>query len=286
MAKKRDLDLDNEPVSELTFDSREQQFMARVMRFLVGIQSPLRAARARREGYTANEHKHGWSLWRMAAGETRSLDQYFAETRDVEESPDRQRTLRELDHFENTWFPRVRAIIRRVVPEGARDSFERGFFKDLAQQPLGPAVVGSVSTFLSRIEGLASSKQEGAAKVAETLSARGLDKGRIAEVRSLITSLENESRLQRHPVDPVDIREAQDAQVAALEELRGWFNDWATTLRSVFLPREQAQLGLLIVRRDGSVEEADDVGEDAETEVDGTGSSPLKEAAGGSGASA
>jgi hypothetical protein len=43
---------------------------------------------------------------------------------------------------------------------------------------------------------------------------------------------------------------------------------------------------LLIVRRDGTVEEGEDVGEDAETEVDGTDSGPLKEAAGGSGASA
>jgi hypothetical protein len=283
MAKKRNPDLDNEPVTALTLDSREQLFMARVMRFLVGIQSPLRAPRARREGYTADEHKHGWSLWRMAAGESRSLDQYFAETRDVEESPDRQRTLRELDLFENTWFPRVRAIIRRVVPEDARDSFERGFFKDLAQQPLGPAVVGSVGTLLSRIEGLASSKQEGASKVAATLSARGLDKGRITEVRALITSLENESRLERHPVDPADIREAQEAQLAALEELRAWFNDWATTLRSVFFPRDQAQLGLLAVRRDGTVEEA--VAEGDEAEVEGTLATPPKEAAGGSGAS-
>jgi hypothetical protein len=191
--------------------------------------------------------------------------------------------LRELDLFENTWFPRVRAIIRRVVPEGARDSFERGFFKDLAQQPLGPAVVGSVSTLLSRIEGLASSKQEGASKVAATLAARGLDKGRITAVRGLITSLENESRLERHPVDPADIRDAQEAQLAALEELRGWFIDWATTLRSVFFPRDQAQLGLLAVRRDGTVEEASDEGD--ESEVEDTLASPPKQAAGGSGAS-
>src|SRR5689334_12791155 len=92
------LDLE-ETVDDVSLGSRDQQFMERVMRFLVAVQAPRRAIRARREGYTAEEHALGWKLWRKAAGEDRLLDEFFAEVRGSEESPEQTRVLRELDTF-------------------------------------------------------------------------------------------------------------------------------------------------------------------------------------------
>jgi hypothetical protein len=246
-----------ETVDDVSLGSRDQQFMERVMRFLVAVQVPRRALRARREGYTAEEHTLGWKLWRKAAGEDRSLDEYFAEVRGSEESPEHVRILRELDSFENTWFPRVRAIIRRVVPSEARDEFELAFFKDLAQQPLGPAVVGSVSALLARVEGLAKSAQAGAPAVAKTLATRGLDAHKIAQVRALIATLENRPSAAGVKVDAASIRKAQQEQLDAFAQLRDWFNDWSVTLRSVFTPQEQIRMGLVVVTRRPDGEDAE-----------------------------
>src|SRR5262249_43618197 len=145
----------------------DQRLKGRVVRFLVGMWRADWSRRASREGYTASEHALGWRLMRAADGEGMPIDHLFAEVRRGEDSARSRsvRTFRELDAFENTWFPRVRAIIRRVVPPDARDEFERGFFKDLVQQPFGPGVVRSVGTLCSRVEALATSAQPHAGAV-------------------------------------------------------------------------------------------------------------------------
>ena len=87
----------------------------------------LRADRARREGYSPQEHALGWQLWRTAAGETRPFEHWLREQQLVDgidlDNGEQRRRLQEIDEFENTWFPRTRAIIRRVslrrsVPDG------------------------------------------------------------------------------------------------------------------------------------------------------------------------
>jgi len=123
------------------------------------------SAVARREGYSTKEHKEGWRLLKLASGEHRPLEHLFEETSlgtSATQSAERMRLLQDVDGFENTWFPRMRAILRRVVPTARRDAFEAAFFKDLEQQPLGPLVIGSVSTY------------EDAKKVRSTLLERGL----------------------------------------------------------------------------------------------------------------
>jgi hypothetical protein len=255
----------DELVNDVGLGSRDQRLMERVMRFLMAMQTPRRAVRAQREGYTQAEHEIGWKLWRQAAGEGRALDEFFAEVRSGDQNPEQLRILRELDSFENTWFPRVRAIIRRVVPAVSRGEFEEAFFKDLSQQPLGPAVVGSVSALLGRIEGLAHSEHPHAAAVAGILSARGLSAAKIAQVRELIASLE--SRLSPGiKIDAALIRQAQEAQQAAFIQLRHWFHDWAVTLRSVFPVSEQIRMGLTVARRDAPDDDDDD--DDAVTGTD------------------
>lgn len=152
------------PLVTTNLSSVELAFLQRVMRFLVNVLTPAYADKARREGYSSQEHALGWKILRTAAGETRPFEQWVREQEVADgkggEGGSQRRLLEEIDEFENTWFPRTRAIIRRVVAKDRRDRFAAAFFKDLVQQPLGPAVVGSVSTYVKRIEGLEATAED------------------------------------------------------------------------------------------------------------------------------
>ncbi len=176
----------------LVYNATEQDFLARGLKFLVNIQTAPFAARALREGYTTEEHRIGWKLFKLASGESRPLDHLFAESAGAGaiEGAERLRFLQDVDAFENTWFPRTRAIIQRVVPRDRRDAFEAAFFQNLEQQPLGPGVIVSVSTFLSRLDGLATSADPDAKLVLPMLQKRGLTEGKVKEVRGLLHKLE------------------------------------------------------------------------------------------------
>ena len=240
----------------------DQRFLDRVVRFLVAIQSPVYVRRARREGYSATEHREGWRLWQISAGADRPLDHWFAEHE--AESPlagaEQLRLLQEIDTFENTWFPRTRAIIRRMVPRDARDELTAVFFKNLEQQPLGPGVVGSVSTFLARIEDLSKSASPHAKKVRATLESRGLTAPKVEDVKKLLAKASHLSGEVPPPkTDAAAVRKAQAAQTEGLADLRDWFNDWGTALRSVVNVQEQIKLGLTQVKRSGAVVDSVDV---------------------------
>jgi hypothetical protein len=251
----------------LKLDYNDVELLERALRFLVAIQTPSLLLRARRDGYSPEEHRIGQSLWTKAVGIDRPLDHFF--TRGVAlpvEGIEGQRILQDLDTFENTWFPRTRAIIRRVVPRERRDGFEAAFFADLAQQPLGPQVVGSVTTFLSRVEGLEKSQQPDSGGVRKMLSQRGLTAGKVAEVRGLIDQL-GQLAPPSVPGNVQAVRQADAAQREALDQLRDWYRDWATTLRTLFPTQVQIRLGLARRRRSYAEEES-------EPPVDGAVSEP------------
>ncbi len=273
----------DEGLQKTPLTPENQRFLNRAMRLLVSIQSPLYVRRARREGYTAAEHKQGWSYWQIAAGADRPLDHWFAEHE--AQSPlaggEQLRLLQEIDAFENTWFPRTRAIIRRMVPRDARDQFAAVFFMNLEQQPLGPAVVGSVSTFLARLEDLPKSASPHAGKVHATLESRGLTAQKIAAVRALLDKASHLAGDVPPPkADAAAIQKAQAAQLEALADLRDWINDWGTALRPVFNVQEQIKLGLTQVKRSGIVVATSDVlDEEALEATDGAPDDEVAEAA-------
>ncbi|HSN97104.1 MAG TPA: hypothetical protein VLS89_02365 [Candidatus Nanopelagicales bacterium] len=276
----------DDAVGTVTLTAKQQAFLNRTSRFLVGITAPVFAQRARRHGYTVAEHREGWLHWSTAVGKQRPLDHLFVEQQAAATGDaDGMVLLKQIDEFENLWFPRVRAIIRRVVDRDRRDEFAEGFFKDMAQQPLGPSVVGSVSVFLRRVKGLEESKDPDAKKVRDTLRKRGLTESAIQQVRGLIEEVETLKAPKDRPADApsaAEIASAQAAQREAYESLRDWFNDWATMLRPAFNAREQVQLGLAVVRRGGQVavdEDGDMDAEEADAEDDSV--SPEAAAVGG-----
>jgi hypothetical protein len=250
----------------------EQELLGKVLKFLVNISRVPHIGAARREGYTSKEHKEGWRLFKLASGEGRPLEHLFEESAAgtaAAASAERLRILQDIDAFENTWFPRTRAIIRRAVPRARRDAFEAAFFKNLEQQPLGPGVIGSVGTYLSRLEDLAKTGDADAKKVRETLLDRGLTDAKISDIRALLGKLEGAGGSKKAgKVSPADLAKAQADQREALEDLRAWFNDWGTTLRSVFNTRAQITLGLTALKRTrkGDEDEASEEEPEAEEE--------------------
>jgi hypothetical protein len=268
--------IEEPPLATTNLSSTDQVFLRRIVRFLVNILTPAYADKARREGYSSKEHTLGWQLWRTAAGETRPFEHWLREQEvsdgvDVD-SAEQRRLLQEIDNFENTWFPRTRAIIRRVVDKDRRDRFAAAFFKDLVQQPLGPAVVGSVSTYVTRIEGLDASAEGDAKAVRAMLRSRGLTDGRIADVKRLLKEAQvggKSGPKNEAPVSAAELEQARTAQLEAVGDLRDWFNDWGTTLRSRFGPRDQVRLGL-VVRRNGGFTTEEDAEEEAEGSEEGT----------------
>jgi hypothetical protein len=109
-----------------------------------------------------------------------------------------------------------RGAARRARP------LRRAFFRNFEQQPLGPGVVNSVTNFLGRIDELKSSKLMRASEVAAAPA-----------------------------TDPTARLKAQREQQEAYDDLRDWFNDWATTMRQVLPTRDLVRLGLVTINRAG-----------------------------------
>jgi hypothetical protein len=152
---------------------------------------------------------------------------------------------------------------------GPTSDEEPAFFKDLSQKPLGPEVVDSVKTFLNRVEELKSSTEPGARELYKTLGERGLTPKKIEAMRGLIATAEEHKAPAggASPASLMDIARAKEAQLAAVESLKLWYNDWATTFRGVFGLRTQIALGLTTLKRKKQPDDAEGDEQDGE-EVD------------------
>lgn len=240
------------------------RLLDRVARLLIGVLAPARARAALRVGYTQQEHALGWSLYGKATGQGRSLDLYDDDG-DGDQTPaaGQMGRLRELDAFENLWFPRTRAVLLRVAPPEERGRLANVFFKGLEQQPLGPLVVGSVAAFLLRLDGLSSSTMKGAAEAREMLRQRGLNDAEVARVRGLLDQVRDVSGASSEH-DPRERLEAEREQRAALVSLRAWLRDWGAMLRPAVPKRDWVELGLAPRwRRGGGVERGEGEAGDA-----------------------
>lgn len=247
---------------------QERRFLGRVSRFLLNVRDPETYGVAQGHGYTQSEHETAWALFRRASGEGRTLRAANPPANTSRASAPIEE-LRIIDGFENLWFPRTRAIIARVVPQEHRASFAAAFFRDLTQQPLGPAVILSVRTYLTRVAALPTSGMPGAREVRDTLRARGLTD---AVASAMLTRLDALEVLHPGAAPPAADDGAGDevAAVAAQREaftaLKLWFQDWATTLGTAYGKRQLITLGLRVVRRKGAEVEATD-GDDEPDEV-------------------
>lgn len=241
-------DIGLEEIGETNVNAADRQLLGRLVRFLYTITVPTFLRRALRVGYGREEHEALWQLFTRAAGRDQSLETSFGLAGSEVGTTERQHLLLEIDAFENLWFPRTKAIIARVVPELNAEQFQQAFFRDLTQQPLGPLVLDSVATFLSRVTGLENSDQPGARAVFETLQRRGLTEAVRSDMQAKIARARLGVAGAPPRINTEALQSAIVSQQQALRDLRLAWTDWSTTLRTLYDVREQIQLGLTEVR--------------------------------------
>jgi hypothetical protein len=112
------------------------QKVDRVMRLLIGLRNRRIAATLVRHGFTNSDLQEGWSLLQRV---TRT--QLDAPPEAQAEDPV---ALRNLDDWENKWFPIAGATLKRRAPQ-----VHAWLFRNLSQTE-GPAVIVSVGTFVER----------------------------------------------------------------------------------------------------------------------------------------
>ncbi|MCB9544273.1 MAG: hypothetical protein H6706_00090 [Myxococcales bacterium] len=225
----------------------DQDLLARAQRMLVGLADPGVARRAEAAGYDAEEHEAGWRAFEVASGRQRPFGVLLqvATASDTAEAPGLAARYGALDAFENKWFPRARMAIRRFVANEVRDRVEAAFFAELAQQPLGPGVVGSVARFLERLEGLAASDAPGAAEAVASLQKKGLDAAEVARMQGLLAEARALGPSAPPPAELAGQVEAMNAERrAALDTLRRWLNDWSLVFRDELPHNDRQRLGL------------------------------------------
>ena len=250
----------SEEVTPTTLSSDDWAFLEKVNTFLFHIQAY--AARAKLHGYDDEENELGKRLMEKAAGRDRPLSHWMAEGTHAGQSGqfsvEQTRLLQEIDTFENFWFPSVRSILQRAIPEESQELFLAAFFKDLTQQPFGPGVLDSVPTLVDRFEELAKSDAPGAREAHRLGTKRGLTAKKIEQVRGLVASARKAlpGSAPASSTTPEQLAKAKKEPLAALQQLKRWYNDFATTFRGVFGTRVQIRLGLTSLRR--SVKEETD----------------------------
>lgn len=257
----------SEEVTPTTLSSDDWAFLEKVNTFLFHIQA--HAARARLHGYDDEENELGKRLMEKAAGRDRPLSHWMAEGTHAGQpgqfNAEQTRLLQEIDSFENFWFPSIRNILQRAIPEEDQELFLAAFFKDLTQQPFGPGVLDSVPTLMARFEELAKNKAPGAKEAHRLGTKRGLTTKKIEQVRGLVASARKAmpDSAPSSSITPEQLAAAKKEQLAALQKLKRWYNDFATTFRGVFGTRVQIRLGLTSLRRSAK-EEGDAAPSDGE----------------------
>lgn len=227
--------------------AEENKDLKLAQKLLVNIISPDIADQAALYGYKNSDHEEGWRLHAEASGKNRSFSDSLSTARRkiVNDQRPVADTIRDVDQFENLWFPRTQALLNRKIDPAHREAFLLAFFDNLSQQPEGTAVLDSVSTLLDRIEVLANDTTPGAQEAFAILTERGLNpalkqhiRDRIAQSRSFIANAPAPATSTMTPT------EALARQRAALADLRLWRSDWAEVLRPVLPYPMLLRLGL------------------------------------------
>lgn len=248
-----------------SFTSREGERLLRINRFLVRVAEPDLARVRARVAYGNADHEEGWRLYRVAAGEGAPLEPASADRGGRSNAG----LLQHLDEFENKWFPRTKRIIERFAPAEHRDGLAEAFFRDLQQQPLGPLVVGSVGTFLDRVESLEKSDVPGAKKVRAVLAERGVDAAQIKRLRAVVKEAESLKAAPPTAVLTDDPAESQRARRAAYEALWLWWKDWRETFTTEVNGRQRRELGLVDTALGAKPAPDDDADEEKPAKPDG-----------------
>lgn len=187
----------------------------RTLLFLLGLRNRRIREALAQHGFDAKELAHGWHLLsQMSAGEP-----------DYGAAPSSSRILRELDAWENRWFPIIDVVLRTNFPD-----VRRVLFRNLSRTD-GAAVAISVHTMLQRLETMGRPVADGGLgeegrRARARLTSRGLRPNVIAQAEQLLAELRTvEAMAEEDEEDPVDREKAE-------EEMWSSYLEWSGIARS------------------------------------------------------
>ncbi len=225
-------------VSEKVLDETS----ARALKFLGALSTNrvIRAVLAAR-GYTQAVHQAGFELVFAAVGYTRAADAAV-------DTPEATSALAAIDAWDEPNFRIASAALTAAFPD--QHTF---LFQDLTAQT-GAASLGSVRTFLDRLDALEQGKDRKATHKAdlaaiEKLADRGLTKEERARVRGLLAVVQDgptDAEVAAHK--ELEIEPESPAQRAAKVELRAWYVEWSEIAR-VLIKRRDHLIALGLAKR-------------------------------------
>jgi len=238
-----------EPQHDVSRDTLET-VPQRALMFLrgVGTSRGIRAMLLAR-GYTAEDHREGWTYLHACAGFSEEAEEEAEDTavRDA---------IAELDAWDESGFRIVRATLERRFPEQA-DFVMKGL-----KPAEGAASVLSVELLLDRLDALENgdsrkhSRKEDRAAL-DVLARRGVGDATRKHLRELVTKAKSVAPVVQ--VDPTIAEQEDAARVQALRNLYAWYREWAEVARATIKRRDHLiRLGLASRRAPADGKEKDE----------------------------
>lgn len=188
----------------------------RALHLLLGVRNPRVAGPLAACGFTQREYDQGWELLKGIA--QHRLDP--VPTRD-----DGPKLVKQMDAWENRWFPIARASLEFRYPEAHRYLFGK------LHQTSGVDVLVGVGVFVERLAKLPKQRRvKNAAAARDLLERRGLDAEVIAEAQALLDRMGQLAPAPPPRVTPEQARAAEQA-------LWRWYIEWSTIARTVITDR-------------------------------------------------
>jgi hypothetical protein len=195
----------------------------RAVSFLRGIgTTPAIRIVMRARGYTLADHVEGWRLVQAASGFIAGEDEEVLSDAEVTAA------IAELNGIDEDLF--------RIVRSAARKHADAVAFIVAGIAPVdGPDAVLGVETILARLRALESGSERKAtrkadAKALATLAERGLDGDERKRLAALVATAKT---LHEDSIPDADAEAQMQAEhVAALDELRAWFDEWTEVARA------------------------------------------------------
>ncbi|MEZ4370544.1 MAG: hypothetical protein R3B07_06955 [Polyangiaceae bacterium] len=208
----------------------------RVVTFLHGLANPRAASVLAAFGFTQKDLDEGWELLKNMRAVRVERGLSIA-------SP---HTLRDLDEWENRWFPVVKASLQRHYP-----AIHDSMFLNLSQTE-GLDVVNSVGVFLERLAKLEAKADAESKAARKLLTQRGLTAPVVKEANNLLETI---STIREEPTPVAPTAEEVDEREAAVW---AWYLEWSAIAQANISDRNTLRaLGFLQTRR-GSKSEAED----------------------------
>ena len=186
-------------------------------------------------GYTASAHEEGQRLLANVVSFVQGRQAFSTAT-----SAAHAAAVAEIETWEKTVFRRLRAGVIRFFP----NETEALFANLKVSSEMDASLL--VKVFLDRISASPESKgRKGNAAVLKLFAQRGFGGDEIRHLKKLVSIAMAPAPDAVEETDSAELTAQKTARVEMLTELRGWYDDWAETARSVLTRRDhQIRVGL------------------------------------------